>query len=149
MKLLIVIVLIILSSCSLQNDIYYTISVGNHSLYYSQEWENLTSYIEISNWICKHIEYKADDEDIWSDPEVTLNRGYGDCDDLALLFICIAYFALDIEMDFIVVDHTRHIIEGGRVDHAMVYYNGYVIEPNSGFIENNTIGYIYYFKQIW
>lgn len=40
---------------------------------------------DIDAWVNCHIEYRREQFDEWSPPEVTLRRGYCDCEDSALL----------------------------------------------------------------
>ncbi|MFC1590459.1 transglutaminase-like domain-containing protein [Candidatus Omnitrophota bacterium] len=50
-------------------------------------WENyINSFEDYVKWMQKNIGYQRDgDSDIWSSPEETLERKYGDCEDFAFL----------------------------------------------------------------
>lgn len=39
----------------------------------------------IDQWVQHEVTYRSEQFDEWSPPQVTLERGYGDCEDLALL----------------------------------------------------------------
>ena len=41
---------------------------------------------DYAEWLSNSVEYKLDGKlDVWSDSDVTLKRGYGDCEDYAFL----------------------------------------------------------------
>ena len=46
---------------------------------------NIKSLEDYEQWLGGNIKYKRDDEDIWSPPEETLQKKYGDCEDFAFL----------------------------------------------------------------
>ena len=41
----------------------------------------------INKWVNRQIRYRKDKRDFWDDPKVTLARGSGDCEDIALVKI--------------------------------------------------------------
>lgn len=41
--------------------------------------------VNADRWVNKTIRYRADATDDWAPPMATLDRGYGDCEDIALL----------------------------------------------------------------
>ena len=47
----------------------------------------LDSEYACGNWVVSNINYALDAGDTWNRPETTLNNGYGDCEDHALLFL--------------------------------------------------------------
>ena len=48
--------------------------------------ENMNSLEDYAKWLKKNFEYKKDESaDIWSSPEETLTKKYGDCEDFAFL----------------------------------------------------------------
>ena len=54
-------------------------------------------------WVHENIEYVSDmDGDDWSPPEVTLERGYGDCEDMALLVLWMVYKETGVKGDFVI-----------------------------------------------
>lgn len=51
--------------------------------------------MEIDVWIFENIEPRREEIQNWATPETTFNRGYGDCEDLCLLFMYFCYIYLD------------------------------------------------------
>ena len=48
--------------------------------------ENIKSIDDYAQWLQKTVKYKGDDDvDVWSLPEETLTKKYGDCEDIAFL----------------------------------------------------------------
>ena len=127
--------------------------LGSQKLYYSEDFDSLDSYVKIAQYIKEHVTYDpSDDPTEHKDPEVTLSTGKGACGDISVLFINIAYFGMKQKMSFVTLDSStisRSVVEGGKVDNAMVYYDGKLIEPQSGIEKNATIGYIYDFDEVF
>lgn len=162
MKKIIIVALVALvfTSCDMVTDSIYTDKAKGHSLYYSEEWEGLDSYAKIGRWMHDNISYRADDYmDEWADPAATVSRGYGDCEDYAILFMNIAYYSMEIEMELVLVDQAkvdysveqpmRSIENGGIVSHALVRYNGVLVEPQNGLVVEGPVGYYYSFWQVF
>lgn len=159
----ILILLVTLISCTPLLEINYQNpdqKVAGHILTYHPDWENLYSYKEISDWINQRVIYQTEQYDTWADPQVTLDRGYGDCDDYGILFANIVYVSLGIKMSIIVVniddmklatleDEPRYIAQGGTFDHVMTYYYGVIIEPQNGHEYDGPFSYIYRFDEIF
>lgn len=144
---------VLLFSCNMMRDIDGYLMAKDHNLTYNSEWQELESYRDIYLWINSNIDYKSEEVDSWDDPQIVLDRGYGDCDDWAILFMNIAYYALDIKMDLIIVESdsmSRAVVSGGNTNlHAMVYYDGHIIEPSNGLEYYGPIGYIYSFDEVF
>jgi len=145
---------LILTGCTFEspdesNDSKGERMYSNIPLYYA-DFGSIYSLDDISDYIGEHVKYKKDiGKDHAQSPQETLTLGTGDCEDLALLFINIAYVTLDIKCDLIRVN-TRKIVEGGRTTHATVLTpDGIIIEPLSGRVVNYTIRYIYFFDDIF
>jgi len=41
------------------------------------------------NWVHTHITYKSEEKDFWKFPNETLDDGFGDCEDIAILLACL------------------------------------------------------------
>lgn len=152
----------IFSSCDLyHNTLYYSRAV-NHKLY-SADFGNIEDYHYINAWIKNHVKYKTESYDNWSDPETTVNRGYGDCEDMALLFMNIAYFKLNVKCNLILVDCYNetdreiinqhipqyYIVDGGYINHAIIEMDGIYIDPMFGIVKYSKIGYKYTFNEVF
>lgn len=102
-------------------DSVFSARASGHNLYYG-DFSEILVLEDISTWIMARIVYVPDKTDSWDDPEVVLERGYGDCDDYALLVMNIAYIVFGIEFDLVLVDtnKVKIIEEGGTINHASV-----------------------------
>lgn len=157
MKYFIFILAVLLTGCqnvyNFVQDEWTENQLGSQKLYYHSDFDTLNSYVKIAQYIKEHVTYDpSDDPTEHKDPEVTLSTGKGACGDISVLFINIAYFGMKQKMSFITLDSTtisRSVVEGGKVDHAMVYFDGKIIESQSGLEKNATIGYIYTFDEIF
>jgi len=181
--LIVVLIITLFTSCqeiyNICADTYYYDLFEGKKLYYLPEFEELKNLHEIAHWIKDNVKYEKNTDingEHVSNPEETLRRGYGDCDDLAVLFANIAYFALGVKMDIILVrtgskrgaedidsfefyvvaegsynSEARTIEEGGLVNHAMVRIDNSQIEPQSGFerTRNIEVGYYYTFNTVF
>jgi hypothetical protein len=155
------------SNCSDFVDAYFYLQIGEKfDLYYKQEFEELNSFSEIAEYIRENVTYKYEGiKDEWTSPRETLRRGYGDCDDIALLFANIAHYALDINCSIVAVDSEKReepkkkdnpekhkydtVVNGGTVDHITVYYDGKVYEAYYGYQTNYVINYLYTFEEVF
>ena len=139
-------------SCELYNytaDAIYSDMASGHDLYYLEDYDDLTNVYLISNYIDRNVRYKSEDVDRWSNPENTINRGYGDCEDFAILFMCIAYYSMGIKYDLVLVDDSRKIEDGGFTNHACVRYNGKVIDPIIGRPVDYDVCFSYSFDKVF
>lgn len=160
-KIIIVVALaaLVFTSCDMVVDSVATDLAKGHTMIYREEWKDLTTHREIGLWLSAHVEYRYDDIYEWSDPGVTLARGYGDCNDMAILYMNIAYVALGIEMELVLVEDAKidysvpqpmkSIESGGFVDHVMVRYDGVLISPYYGTVVEGPVGYYYSFWQVF
>lgn len=161
--IVIMVVILFTMSCDMRSidekvdEIFYERATG-HSLYYLPAFESLDSFTKIAYYIDCYVSFRPDEpgKDIWSGPETTLSRGYGDCEDIALLFANIAYFSLNIKMNVAIVslsDGTinRAIVDGGTdLDHVVLKYNNKIYEAQNGFEYIYTsIKYIYTFDEVF
>lgn len=145
MKYLLIASLIFIQSCSILSDVKYSNMLGDSILYYC-DFGEIESHEDISRYINKNVTYARTPE--IQNPEKTINIGYGECLDKAILYMNIAYYKLGIETSLICVD-TRTIVNGGLVDHAEVYYNGDCYSVYTGQIIYIGIGYIYGFDEVF
>lgn len=77
---------IMLGGCYYQLG-YDTWDDFNYALYGPDniDLSNIHNPEDIQFWIKDNIEYRQEDNDIWATPKETIERGHGDCEDLALL----------------------------------------------------------------
>lgn len=152
---LIVALIAILTSCDQYYDMQYADDMAGHHLYYLPEFDTLHSYADIALWIKDHVQYDTEDNAYeCKEPQQTIRSGKGSCADTAVLFVNIAYFALDQRLSVAYVDDStlkaRHIAEGGYIDHVMPYDGTkYVISQNTGRLYTADIGFYYHFDDIF
>ena len=144
------IMLCLFMGCSLVNN-YYDSEIENlldgKQLYYG-DFEEIKTVQEIGYYLIQKIDYKVDEVEEWSNPEETLNRGYGDCDDYAILYLNILYVRFGIKGSLAVVNHSREIVNGGITNHVVVF-NDKIIEPQNGQEVLYDIGYIFSFDEVF
>ncbi|TET97720.1 MAG: hypothetical protein E3J23_08560 [Candidatus Stahlbacteria bacterium] len=111
------------------HDNIFSERASGHNIYYG-DFSEILVIEDISPWIMSRIVYMPDEGDKWDDPEVVLKRGYGDCDDFAILVMNIAYVVFGIEFDLVLVDTNlvRIIEEGGDINHASVAIENIVFD---------------------
>jgi len=153
MKRFIVILIAILSLSSCQDmyneisDIYYWQTYSDLELYYG-DFSKVHSELYISYWISNHVKYDKSDKVL--SPRDILERGTGDCNDYAILYINIMYVKFGKKCSLCLVDTSRNIIEGGKVNHAVIRLpDGILIEPQTGFVSNKRVGYEYPFDSVF
>ena len=147
MKKIIVLSAILLAGCNDMMDLY----LGSQlplDLYDSEEWGNLETERQIGDWIRENIKYEWDYTNHNQGPEETLKRGKGDCEDFAILFMCIAYFELGERYSLAYLDTGRAVESGGWVTHAVVSKDGRHFDPIWR-EEFRDVGYIYSFKEVF
>ncbi len=140
------------SSCSmLMDEIVYS-AMSDMPEYYMEEWEDLSDFHAIGQYIKDHVKYESDGlTSKTQPPEATMSRGKGDCEDFALLFMNIANVALGVNMDLVVTDKptNRTVDAGGIPWHVAVRYNGKVYEPQNGYQLNYEIRYSYTYQEVF
>ena len=97
----------------------------------------MTIYWYLALYIVIYYDYEGIQDD-WTGPEETFNRGYGDCEEFALLFANICYFSTGIKCDIIATTmHQRgynaKVVDGGIPNHIAVRMAYFII-----------IGFVYY-----
>lgn len=75
---------------------------------------------EVDAWVDRKITWRADRKDEWASPRETLARGYGDCEDIALVKWA-ALRATGYKPLFL-------IVRDGRAYHAVVMVGGRVLD---------------------
>jgi hypothetical protein len=147
------ILVLLLTSCDIAGmlDNHYYKIYCRHELAYRNEWKELSSYEEIATWIRMHVMYQTDTNNEVFSPEETLQKGYGDCEEFAMLFMNIAHISLEIKMTLVLVDNRHRTIEGGKwINHAEVRYLGDNFDIYSGKnIGNITVEYSYTFDEVF
>jgi len=103
-----------------------------------------------------HVTYTSEinGQDNAQTPKITMFRRTGDCEDIALLFMNLAYVISngEILMNLVLVDKfgtARTIVNGGIPVHAQVSYQGIIYETQLGFPVYNDIMYRYTFWEIF
>jgi hypothetical protein len=76
--------------------------------------------------IHNEIEYVADDGDYWQYPNETLERGKGDCEDFAILFMKTAYDRYGITTTLVLT------VSSSGSGHASVMYEDHIYDPTWG-----------------
>ena len=165
MKIAVLAMVLLLTGCDLYNDSYYGNMANNHDLFYG-DFSEIQDISGISAYIRKYVTPKPDIEDLWSNPSITLSRGYGDCEDLAILYLNIAYVRFGIKGSILLIDildmsslpsnyANKSIISGGFTDHAVIEIEGKVFAPITGnfcgFYDEilNDVGFRYNFNEIF
>lgn len=84
----------------------------------------------ILQWVQQHIRYLNEPNEILQDPLVTLQKGYGDCDDMALLLACL-YEAVRLPWRFVLSGRLKGAstrwVEGTPFPSGMVPGHIYVV----------------------
>ena len=152
-KMLMMVVVVLMMGCNLKTiddrcDEYYSDLIKKSDLYYG-DFSSIHNVYDISIYILSNIEYIPDDKEEWATTENTLLRGYGDCDDMAIVFINILYVKFNIKADIICVS-VRSIENGGLVNHAMARLpDGTTVDPRTGAQLQYPVGYSYSFDEFF
>jgi len=136
-----------------ETDLQLSEKASGHFLY-DPDLSDIYTFKDVAEYIQGEIFYFPDMIDSIDNPEEVLTRGYGDCDDYALLFMNIAYFELGVKFDLASVyvnsTDTRMIVNGGFVNHAMVSLNGILYSAYTGeVVEDNEISYLCFFDFVF
>lgn len=119
MKYIIIILIVIISSCSLTGELYIS------------EWELPIEINTLQNALdYVHTNYIYVAKSGVFVPEEFYNKGYGDCEDFALMFQYILETQLNIKADLIIgyylTDNLHAWIESGNI----------IYEPTAGMVNN-------------
>jgi len=153
-NILLVLVSLMFMGCSLEyspeelnqlQDDEFNSKINKTEIYYNNDFNDLKTIEDIIFYMRSNIELRFEEVDTWPTAEETLSRGYGDCEDFAIVFMNIYYIVAGNKSDLVAVFY-RDIIEGGDVNHAMVLLNdSIIISAQSGEEYYYTIGYKYSF----
>lgn len=126
-------------------------TVAGRQLYYG-DFSEIKTRRDIVPYIRAHVYYKSESVDEAASPEHTLSRGYGDCEDFAILYMNILYvvFQEESSIAFVDIDKRRAVVEGGRINHAIVQLqDGQLIEPQRGYVVDYPVGYRFSFWSVF
>ena len=73
-KIFLLLIVVTLFSCNWIRDIGYGIKISDHELF-DYDFGTIETHQDIAAWIYYNIEYRLEDGDIWSNPEITISRG--------------------------------------------------------------------------
>jgi hypothetical protein len=134
---------------------------------------------KLSIWISENTRYVSDEKgyDIWSDPKVTVDRGYGDCDDFAILLMDLIYYEMNMVSNFVAVDANKvslrdpdqvkymsqsviniidasnirndAIVGGGIPNHVLVELCGRLYDGRCGRVYCDSIEFRYQFHEVF
>jgi len=146
MKIFLVVLLI--TSCSLYEP--YEYDFDKSDLYYD-DYSGINSYCDIGTWMNDRVEYIADRYgDDWASPVETIERGYGDCEDFARLFLNILFIRFGIKGNMVLVETTRTYVNGGDVNHAYVEIDGKMYESQYGWrVDKIKVGWRYTHNELF
>lgn len=164
MKKIILVVLVVMMSlsCSLGYDVYsevqdeiFKIKINKSDIFYHDDFLELETVSDISDYLAEHVTYKMDEWngylDYWQTPQETFERGFGDCEDFVILFINIYYVVFGEKCDLVGIDNSREVVEGGIATHAIIQLpSGLYYNARNGYIwEGCTPKYIYDFNLLF
>lgn len=145
--------LLLSTSCAADypTDLSLRETVAGRHLYYG-DFSEIETRRDIVPYIRARVSYKSESVDEATDPEHTLSRGYGDCEDFAILYMNILYVVFQEESSIacVDIDKRRAVVEGGSVNHAIVQLqDGQLIEPQSGYVVDCPVGYRFSFWTVF
>lgn len=151
--LMILSVVFSLGSCAVYNEIadyVYEDRLSGQNLYYEAWMDDCTDFKTTAALLRGKIVYEADSgSDTATGPEETLTRGYGDCEDWTILFMNCYYFGTGEKLGLALVD-SKSVEDGGTIDHACIWYNGYTYNQYRGCLEEyDSVGFTYKFSEIF
>ena len=149
MKKIVLILLVLVSvGCSLYDSIYseiaddtYEREIQKANIFYHEDFYTLHSISDIQEYLNKNMEYKSDggDGDVWSTAKEIFTRGYGDCEDYAILFINIYYVVFGVKLSVVAIASYREVVAGGEAGHLLVELStNILISPRSGRIDRSS-----------
>lgn len=118
---------------------------------YDGDFSDIKIKQQIPAWIAKHVKYREETIDHYDSLEQTINQGYGDCEEIALLYLNILYVRFNIKGSLCIVEDTdgRQVVNGGNINHVAIMLDGVLIEPQTGKPTNDKIGFMYSFDEIF
>ena len=154
MKKIVFILLVVfaVSGCDMVFDIYFN-NVALGLELYDGDFPEMLRFGEIGKYVNSVLHFEDDFIDHWENPQDTINKGFGDCDNFAITFANIAFFALGIKCDIVILNtsYSREIVKGGIPVHVILYYNGFYYDPISDryYYDDPGVGYIYKFDDVF
>ncbi len=153
-QLIIIISIISITSCSWNN--FVDSEIFSHlepiQLYDYAEYDltEITTYREIALFNRSLINYQTESGEKMTSPKDTINLGFGDCDEYALMFMNVAYLTQDVKMSFVMINLERSVVSGGNGNHYDVMYEGVVYSAQTGRVsEQQEILYSYTFDEVF
>ena len=143
---IVLLVLVVGNSCNVVWDKGYSLSINKTNIFESDSFDDILSIDDIYIYLDQNIAYKKDNIiDNWATAESTYNNGFGDCEDKAILFLNILYLKFRIKGNLILLNtNNRAIVTGGVINHAVVEFDGIIIDPVSLIESKPTIVMFYY-----
>jgi hypothetical protein len=155
MKFIFIILIILFSSCNINiddnyRDNIYTKYIEGHKLLII-DYGEYTNFYGISKRIAL-IPYKASNNNYFPEMSEILIADSIDCKGRVIMAMIILYVEFGIKTNLVLTDlyNSRVIIEGGKVNHAVIEYNGQLFDPMYlGMSIYVPIQYIYYFDDVF
>jgi len=119
---------------------------------YRGDFSSVKTQADITPWIKSHIRYQADPtgSEVVNSLTKTVELGYSDCEEMALMYLDILYIKFDIKGQFLCVDSSaRHVGTGGATDHALVRVDGVQIDPKTGRVCDFPVAFYYDFDDLF
>ena len=117
--------LVISYGCSDNFDNYTFIPTNHTNMKFTNSTQLCFQIAELSSFIYTYktegyVTFLKDDGDHWQNPYETYNKKTGDCEDVAVLKMCWAYYSFGVKGEIYIV---KQIPSNGY--HAVFYYDGY------------------------
>ena len=140
------ILVVSLTSCSdvigLVEDMTYEGDYSYIPLYYG-DFDNIQDTSDIPRWMRSKVQYEVSDV---QSPKETLDKGTGDCDCYAILYMNITYILFDIKCNLVLTNNSG----GDLVNHAVVRLpSGKMINAQTGTDYNGPTYYEYDFDIVF
>ncbi|MDC7218451.1 MAG: hypothetical protein PQJ59_00820 [Spirochaetales bacterium] len=132
-------------------DSYFEKKVEGHSLYDNALFYGPENYSQVRTLVRDRVTWTEDPEKIWQEPELTWTLGTGDCEDIAILYLNILYFATGEKGYLALVRDAKEVVTGGyTVHHVIVNVGGEYRDPVSwALYGRDEIQYEYYFDRVF
>ena len=149
-KILFVLVAMLMMGCDIAVDNYLYNKLSGKTLYYG-DFSGIETIDDIAPWVNKHI--RPREQDTYRDVEEILKDGHGDCNDMALVWINIAYVVFGEKYSMVIVkyERPRAIVDGGLYfNHAVVLIGSECLDVYlNKLVIYETIYYKYSFENIF
>jgi len=168
-KVIIFIVILNIIGCNLKPDngtSYQNVTIGFNKdesinisilhkldpmkLYDSPAFHKVREIKDIHTFIKQYLEYRPVASDTWATPKEVLERKWGNCAELSILYMNILFLKFGIKTNFVLVlVDTRKIVEGGKADHAIIELGNKTFEPLTNSFIEYPIKYKYSFDGVF